>query len=420
MSKEKKEKKRQHIIPKLLLKYFLHNKKEKLYYYQRFDSKKIKIGSIKYKSKYKDVAQVNNYYENENYKTNEIENKLSEIENYTAKVFSKIVKSFEKKYEKIKLSWSENYILRLFVSLQGIRTDSVKTNALNQTGDFVFNQRYKDFSENDLKLLQLKKIDFLYEVFNLLKENNPEKFGNFSYEIWGNSNNLNLMKKENCTLDDNLELFKIDTMLLIQQRQTVIFFNTGKNNFILNEVSLVTLSDLYWNIILYYYCIIHPKIIIFWRWRPDFKNIIDVLNNLSNGIEKNIPQLYKDFIIEKIDDKGRLLTFYHPYYIYYHFYKYGPFETFYIHEPFYFDFDNNYEYFGKIYDYSICDILNAMSVQHSKFYSFFIDKNDIKKVNKIIESGIVIRTEDINEIKSMFQYIWYEYLNYYFNNEIKK
>ncbi|MDE5767103.1 MAG: DUF4238 domain-containing protein [Malacoplasma sp.] len=420
MNEEKNKKKRQHLIPKLLIKYFLHNKKEQLYYYQRFNSKELKIGSTKYRSKYEDVAQKEYYYENKNFETNEIENKLSEIENYIGKVFSKITKSFENKCEKIKLSWSENYILRLFVSLHGIRTDSVKINALNQTGDFVFNQRYKNLGEDDLKFLQLKKIDFLFEVFNLIKENNPEKFGTFSYEIWGNSDYLNLIRKENFTLEDNLNFFKIDTMLFILQRQTVIFFNTGKNNFILSDSSLITLSDLNSNIILYYYFIIHPKIIIFWRWRPDFKSFIDVYGVLWNGVEKNIPQLYKDFIIEKIDDKGRSLTFYHPYYIYYHFYKYGPFETFYIHEPFYFDFDNNYEYFGKIYDYSICDILNAMSVQHSKFYSFFIDKNDIKKVNKIIESGIVIRIEDINEIKSMFQYIWYEYLNYYFNNEIKK
>lgn len=107
-----------------------------------------------------------------------------------------------------------------------------------------------------------------------------------------------------------------------------------------------------------------------------------------HGIEWCIPQLNENLIIEKIDDKGNLITSVQ---------NYEGYKIFYLHKSFYFDFDKNCMYFNITYDYSICDFLNAMLVQHLKLFSFFIDKNDIKKVKEIIDNGLVKRIEDIRK-----------------------
>ena len=145
--------------------------------------------------------------------------------------------------------------------MHGIRTNFVKKNAIEQTGDHLFNEINKNLSENDLKILQLEKINFLYEVFILIKENNPKKFSIYQNKII--YFNESLIFKSNSNPEDNLNNFKRDVLLFIKQRQTIIFFNIGKSNFILSNPSLVTLSNFNSNKILYYYFIIHPKIIIF-------------------------------------------------------------------------------------------------------------------------------------------------------------
>lgn len=145
--------------------------------------------------------------------------------------------------------------------MHGIRTNFVKKNAIEQTGDHLFNEINKNLSENDLKILQLEKINFLYEVFILIKENNPKKFSIYQNKII--YFNESLIFKSSSNPEDNLNNFKRDVLLFIKQRQTIIFFNIGKSNFILSNPSLVTLSNFNSNKILYYYFIIHPKIIIF-------------------------------------------------------------------------------------------------------------------------------------------------------------
>ena len=145
--------------------------------------------------------------------------------------------------------------------MHGIRTDFVKKNAIEQTGDHLFNEINKNLSENDLKILQLEKINFLYEVFILIKENNPKKFSIYQNKII--YFNESLIFKSSPNPEDNLNNFKRDVLLFIKQRQTIIFFNIGKSNFILSNPSLVTLSSFNSNKILYYYFIIYPKIIIF-------------------------------------------------------------------------------------------------------------------------------------------------------------
>lgn len=137
----------------------------------------------------------------------------------------------------------------------------MKKNAIEQTGDHLFNEINKNLSENDLKILQLEKINFLYEVFILIKENNPKKFSIYQNKII--YFNESLIFKSSSNPEDNLNNFKRDVLLFIKQRQTIIFFNIGKSNFILSNPSLVTLSNFNSNKILYYYFIIHPKIIIF-------------------------------------------------------------------------------------------------------------------------------------------------------------
>ena len=137
----------------------------------------------------------------------------------------------------------------------------MKKNAIEQTGDHLFNEINKNLSENDLKILQLEKINFLYEVFILIKENNPKKFSIYQNKII--YFNESLIFKSSSNPEDNLNNFKRDVLLFIKQRQTIIFFNIGKSNFILSNPSLVTLSNFNSNKIIYYYFIIHPKIIIF-------------------------------------------------------------------------------------------------------------------------------------------------------------
>lgn len=152
---------KQHFIPRMILKrwstdecYFVYNIKTKL--------KKDFVISQYYKDPFHDL----NFYEHDNFKINEIENRLSLLENE----YSQILKLIENK-DKVKLTRYQNTFLRLFSFVEVYRSQSSLSRSKNLEGGIEFNNYYKNKTFDEIKLESLEQLHYLiFDIFDYNKK----------------------------------------------------------------------------------------------------------------------------------------------------------------------------------------------------------------------------------------------------------
>ncbi|WP_027063299.1 DUF4238 domain-containing protein [Mesoplasma seiffertii] len=187
---KKKVKRSQHYIPRFFIKNWITDGNVYNYYNKKENMNK--KGNIKNPNN--DIFQEHYFYENELlFFINEIENKLSQMENAASLVINKIINSRNNDF--LSLSRKELVILKIYVLLQKIRSKSFKKklDKNNETNVFL----------NDLNYLY-EKIFFPIvkenKVFNKFEENFKDKYVNLNLKYLFKDTYLNIIH-----LDDSIE-----------------------------------------------------------------------------------------------------------------------------------------------------------------------------------------------------------------------
>ncbi|MBE4703932.1 DUF4238 domain-containing protein [Spiroplasma platyhelix] len=190
----------QHFLPQFMIKKWITINNT----YKVYSKLNNSFSDISLKNKAKDVFSENEFYEHKNYLSNEIENKLSEMEREIANVFNKIIKSSES-YKSLHLSRKDLKLIRLFYVLQMVRSKSIIIRTNNLDGDYLFNAINKNKNSEEIKNELISEINFLYnKIFKLIIKNElinwseleqmPLWTAGYSYFQISNSKFLNFCK----------------------------------------------------------------------------------------------------------------------------------------------------------------------------------------------------------------------------------
>lgn len=369
---------KQHVLPVFEVKRFFNSENYFLY-----DIKNKTFKNYKLRSK-NDVLQIDKFYEFSSYKFNEIEDKLSKMENYTARIFDKIINCYKESKDQIKLTWSENYMIRIYFHVKSIRSKAAIDHMSELSGDSLFNSYYADKNAIEIKEEQLVLIEKLYSLFSILKNKNWEKYKKTIIKYHENLPS----RLSNINPVNDFYNTAIDFILYMETR---IFFLEGDDNGTLSEHGATQTFFDNTPFSSFEYIFIHPKILIYFKRKKEFSFNQKNEKNVFSIFESIIP---KEYEIKKFNKKGEDITRM----------KinnasdeieYCSVDNFYVHKIFKIKTNNLMFKFELLNtEAEVISLLNALSMIHSKNFHLFINENDLKKTLKIIESKLVNRIED--------------------------
>jgi hypothetical protein len=103
------------------------------------------------------------YYEIEGKQLNEIENKLSKMEDKIANVLSNVLTRVNQ-FKTLQISEKEMMYLYFFITLQGIRSEQYQDAMNNLKGDTLFKKSFEDSDPEKNKKMQIDNIDQMYNT----------------------------------------------------------------------------------------------------------------------------------------------------------------------------------------------------------------------------------------------------------------
>ena len=372
---------KQHVIPVFEVKRFFNNSEN----YSLYDIKNKTFKNYKLRSK-NDILQIDKFYEGPMYKLNEIEEKLSKMENYSAKIFDKIINCYKNNESHIKLEWSENYMLRIYFHLKSIRSKAAIDNMEELNGDWLFNSFYEGKEKEEIKEEQLLSIEKIYDLFLVFKNKNTEKYQKIMTKYWKNLPNfISNPEKFHENIDFNNAVHFVFSM------ETRIFFLEGKDNGSMSEngTTQTFLDDTPISYIEYIF--IHPKILIYFKRKKEYSLSLKIDKNVFSIFESSIPE---DYNITKLDERGEDITFMQIN-NYADEIKYLSANNAYVHKIFKIKTDNlMFEIKLLKTKVEVIPLLNALSFIHDRNFCLFINDIDLNKTLKIIDNKLVNRIED--------------------------
>jgi hypothetical protein len=145
------------------------------------------------------------YYESEGKEQNEIENKLSKMEDKIASVLSSILKRVNQ-FKTLQITEKEMMYLYFFITLQGIRSEHYQDATNNLKGDTLFKKSFEDSDPEKNKKMQIDNIDQMYNTLFQDLENerdidtipllslNKEKMYEFFFRQYTGATYINIAK----------------------------------------------------------------------------------------------------------------------------------------------------------------------------------------------------------------------------------